>query len=316
MKTITNAGPVKLTKGQRLGRDIWRSRELYLFLLPGVILTFIFKYIPIYGIQIAWKKMRLGQSIADAKWIGWDNFERFFNSNQFGDLLSNTLTLNLILLVVTMPIPLIVAIMMHNSRSKKIKAIAQTTTYLPHMVSLVIVVELLNVFINPSHGLINIIRSNLGMDPVNLWDGEDKFIPLYMVATIWSSTGYNVIIYLSALTAIDNSIVEASRIDGASKLQKMWHIDMKLIIPTVVTLLILNMGKILTASSMEKVLLMQNNTNLGVSEIINTYVYKVGIEKSQYGFATAVSVFNSACNILMLFITNGISKKVSKTSLF
>ncbi len=316
MKTITKAGPVKLTKGQRLRRDIWRSRELYLFLLPGVILTFIMKYIPIYGIQIAWKKLRLGQSIADGKWIGWDNFERFFGGNQFWDLLENTLSLNFILLFATLPVPLIVAILMHNSRSKKMKAIAQTTTYLPHMVSLVIVVELMDVFINPSFGLISVIRKNLGMEQVNLWDGEGNFIPLYIIATIWSSTGYNVIIYLSALTAIDNSVVEAARIDGASKLQKMWHIDMKLIIPTVVTLLILNAGKLLTASSMEKVLLMQNNTNLGASEIINTYVYKIGILSNQYGFATAVSVFNSACNILMLFITNSISKRVAKTSLF
>jgi len=316
MKKTIVAEPIQLTKGQRLRRDIWRSKELYMFLLPAVVLAFIFQYIPMYGIQIAWKQLRLGQGMFEGTWIGWKNFQRLFNSIQFTDILMNTLTLNIFVLIVTIPVPLFLAVLMHNSPSRKLKAFSQTTTYLPHMVSLVIIVQLLQLFTNYSSGLINIFLKNIGLERINFWAEEEYFIPLYTISAIWSSSGYNAIIYLSALTSIDQSVMEAARIDGASKVQRMWHIDLKLIIPTIATMLILNMGKVLTIASMEKVLLMQTPANLGASEIISTYVYTVGIVNNQYGFSTAVNVFNSLINILMLFAANWISKKVAKTSMF
>ena len=315
MKTITNAGPVKLTKGQRLGRDIWRSRELYMFLIPGLILTFIFMYIPMYGIQIAWKQLRLGEAVTAGKWIGWKNFTRFFKSIQFGDIMWNTIFLNLCLLFINTPFAILLALMMHNSSSKRIKSITQTTTYLPYMISMVIIVQLIDLFTNPSSGLINIVIKSMGGTAIN-FGYEEYFVGLYIVSAIWQSAGYTSILYLSALSAIDQSVVEAARIDGASKAQRMWHIDFKLIIPTVATMMILNMGKIMTAASMEKVLLMQTPVNLGASEIISTYVYQVGVVGSQYGFGAAIGLFNSAVNILILLIANAVSKKVAKTSLF
>ena len=315
MKTITNAGPAKLTKGQRLRRDIWRSRELYMFLIPGLILTFIFNYVPMYGIQIAWKQLRIGESMTGGTWVGWKNFERFFSSSRFGDIMVNTLALNLCLLFINTPFAIGMALLMHNSNSKRLKGWTQTTTYLPNMMSMVIVVQLMSLFTNPSSGLINILRKSMGMSAIN-FGYEEWFIPMYIISAIWQSAGYSSILYLSALSAIDQSIVEAARIDGASKLQRMWHIDLKLIVPTIATMMILNFGKILTAASMEKVLLMQTPVNMGASEILSTYTYQIGVVSSQYGFGAATGLFNSAVNIAMLLVANFVSKKVAKTSLF
>lgn len=315
MKTTTNAGPVKLTKGQRLRREIWRSRELYMFLIPGLILTFIFSYIPMYGIQIAWKQLRLGEPMTGGTWIGWKNFQRFFNSNRFTDILWNTISLNLCLLFINTPFAIVMALLMHNSSSKRLKSWTQTTTYLPNMISMVIVVQLLSLFTDPSSGLINLLIKRAGGTAIN-FGYEQWFIPMYIISAIWQSAGYNSILYLSALSAIDQSVEEAAIIDGASKLQRIWHIDLKLIIPTIATMMILNFGKILSASSMEKVLLMQTPVNMGASETLQTYVYQIGVVSSQYGFATAAGLFNSAVNILVLLIANTVSKRVAKTSLF
>ena len=315
MKTTTNAGPVKLTKGQRLRREIWRSRELYMFLIPGLILTFIFAYIPMYGIQIAWKQLRLGEPMTGGTWIGWKNFQRFFNSSRFTDILWNTISLNLCLLFINTPFAIVMALLMHNSSSKRLKSWTQTTTYLPNMISMVIVVQLVNLFTDPSSGLINLLIKRAGGTAIN-FGYEQWFIPMYIISAIWQSAGYNSILYLSALSAIDQSVEEAAVIDGASKAQRMWHIDLKLIIPTIATMMILNFGKILSASSMEKVLLMQTPVNIGASETLQTYVYQIGVVSSQYGFATAAGLFNSAVNILVLLIANTVSKRVAKTSLF
>ena len=315
MKTITNAGPAKLTKGQRLGRDIWRSRELYMFLIPGLILTFIFSYIPMYGIQIAWKQLRLGEPMTGGRWVGWKNFERFFSSSRFLEIMWNTISLNLCLLFINTPFAIGMALLMHNSSSKRLKSWTQTTTYLPNMVSMVIVVQLIELFTNPSSGLINILIKRGGGQAIN-FGYEPWFIPMYLISAIWQSAGYSSILYLSALSAIDQSIEEAARIDGASKLQRMWHIDLKLIIPTIATMMILNFGKILTAASMEKVLLMQTPVNIGASEILSTYTYQIGVISSQYGFGAATGLFNSVVNIAMLLVANFVSKKVAKTSLF
>lgn len=304
-----------LTGKQRKWHNIWKNREFYMFIIPSIILAIIFNYIPMYGVMIAFKDVKIGQGFA-GEWVGLFQFERLFNSGQFWSILRNTLVLNLAVLICTIPIPIGLALLLHNSPSKRLKSIAQTATYLPYLLSMVVIVSLMNVFCNGEFGLINILLKKFGFEKIPFFGDPDYVIPLYVISALWQSAGYNAIVYLAALTAIDESVVEAATIDGASKLQRMWHIDMKMILPTIVTMLLLNMGKIMTLSSMDKILLMQTPLNLAASETIATYVYKTGVMGYQYSFATAVGLFNNACNLIILFVANWVSKKVAKTSMF
>ncbi len=303
------------TQRKKTLKEVWRDREFYLILIPGILLTLLFMYTPMYGVLIAFKNVRIGQGFA-GEWIGLDNFFRLFSSGQFTKLLKNTLTLNILVLVCTVPIPVVLALLLHNASSPRIKKLAQTATYLPHLLSMVILISLMNLFCNGEFGLINIVRRKMDLDSISFFGSPKYVIPLYIISAIWKSTGYSAIVYLSALTSIDQSVVEASTIDGCSKLARIWFIDLRLISSTVVTMLILNLGKIMTISNMDKILLMQTPLNLDASETLATYVYKVGITKNQYGFATAVDLFNSCCNLVILFVSNWVSKKISDTGMF
>ncbi len=304
-----------LTKRQRKWLNVWRHREFYLFLLPAVLLTFIFHYIPMYGVLIAFKNTKIGQGFGGA-WVGLEHFKRFFTIGQFSKLMRNTLYLNIWVLVCSVPIPIVLALMLHNAPSKRLKKVSQTATYLPYLVSMVIVVSILNIFCNGEFGMINIIRRRQGLETISFFGEPKYFVPLYVISAIWQSCGYNAIVYLAALTAIDDSVVEASVIDGASKLQRIWHIDLKLILPTVVTMMLLKVGQIMALSSVDKVLLMQTDLNRSVSDTLGTYVYETGMIQAQYSFSTAVGIFNSVANLIILFISNWISKVVTKTSMF
>jgi len=315
MKLSTQPKQTTVKNVNKTWRDIWKDREFYLLLIPGILLTLLFMYVPMYGVLMAFRKTRLGQGF-DGEWIGWKNFERLFNSGQFSNVLRNTLTLNIATMFLTIPVPIVFALILHNASSHRLKKFAQTSTYLPHLLSVVVMIEVLGIFCNGEYGLINITLRSMGKEPINFFGDTKYFIPMYIITAVWKSTGYSAIIYLSALTSIDKSVIEAATIDGASKLQRMWHIDLKLILPTIITLLILNMGKVMSFAQMDKVLLMQTQLNLGVSEILSTYVYKVGVAGAQYGFGAAVGLFNNVCNIILLFMTNWISKKVAKISMF
>ena len=315
MKLSTKPQQTTIKNANKTWRDIWKDREFYLILIPGVLLTILFMYVPMYGVLMAFKKTRLGQGF-DGEWIGWKNFRRLFNSGQFSNVLRNTLVLNITTMFLTIPIPIVFALILHNASSPKLKKFAQTSTYLPHLLSVVVMIEILQIFCNGEYGLINITLRSMGKEPISFFGDTKYFIPMYIITAIWKSTGYSAIIYLSALTSIDKSVIEAATIDGASKAQRMWHIDLKLILPTIITLLILNMGKVMSFAQMDKVLLLQTQLNLSVSEILSTYVYKVGVAGAQYGFGAAVGLFNNVCNIILLFMTNWISKKVAKISMF
>jgi len=315
--TIVENGQTKLlTPQQRKWLNIWKHREFYMFCLPGIIAAIIFQYVPMYGALMAFKKVGLGQTLETGTWLGLQNFEKLFKLRSFIPYLKNTLWLNLWVIIVSIPVPLLLAVMLNNSPSKGMKSAAQTCTYLPYMLSMVVIASLIRTFCANSYGLINVLLEKMGQSRIKFLEESGWFVPLYVISAIWQSCGYNAIVYLAALTSIDPSVTEAATIDGASKIQRMWYIDLKLIMPTIVTMLLLRLGQIMGLSSMEKVLLLQTPGNKEVSTTLPLYIYQVGIQQAQYGFATAVSMFNTAANLTLLFTSNWISRKLANTSLF
>ena len=308
----TNLIKAKNRKERR--RAIWQHRELYMFMLPALTALILFSYVPMYGVVMAFQDVKIGNPFGQNEWIGLYHFKRFFNSSWFTTVLKNTVAITFLNNVLTWPFPVLLALLLHNCVSKRLKKIAQTATYLPHMLSLVLIVSIINVFCSGESGLINILLQNLGYDRINFF-GEPKWVyPLYVISHIWAETGYGAIIYLGALSAVDEELIEAAKMDGAGKLRQIWHVQLPTILPTVVTMLILTMGRAF-AMGADKMLLLQTDLNLSASEIISTYVYKTGIEGAQYGFSTAVGLFQNVINVILLLVVNGISKKLSDISI-
>ncbi len=301
-------------KKNTLGRRIFKVRELYILLLPAVLASLLFKYYPMYGLQLAFKSMKLGQTFETAKWVGWKNFERFFNTGSFVRTLKNTLAIG-VSTVLTFPIPIALALLLHNCVHKGVRKITQSVTYIPYLVSVAVTMSIVLLFCNNSTGFLNLFSKRLGLKTVN-YLGEDRFVlPLYLISEIWSTTGFNCVIYIAALSGVSAELVEAAQIDGCSKLKKMWYIDLPAIAPTIAILLIMSLGKFFAAST-EKMLILQNDLNIAASETIGTYTYKLGFVNHQYGYSAAVDLFSNVVNFVMLILSNGISKRVSGSSLF
>lgn len=297
-----------------LGRQMLDHWQVYLLMLPAFVITLVFKYFPLYGIQLAFKSMKLGQTISAARWVGWSNFERFFNTGAFARTMINTLSIS-VATILTFPLPLILALLLHNCVNKPIKKIAQTVTYIPNLVSVTVAMSIVMLFCNGSTGFINIMLKKMGFESISFM-GEDKFVlPLYVISEIWSKTGYNSVIYLAALSSVSTELIDASMIDGCSKLKRIWYIDIPAIMPTIVTLLIMNMGTFFAAST-EKMLLLQTDLNIAASETIGTYTYKLGFVNRQYGYSSAVDLFTNVVNFTMLVLSNFIARRVSNSSLF
>lgn len=289
--------------------------QLYVLIFPAVIYFAVFCYGPMYGIQLAFKNYNALDGITGSPWIGFSNFERFFHSYQFGKLLKNTLSLSVLQLLVGFPLPIILALSLSYARNARFKKFVQTITYAPHFISIVVLVGMLNIFFSINGGLVNEVITALGFEPVLFMGKERYFRPLFVGSGVWQNMGWNAIIYLAALSGVNPELHEAAVADGASKLRRVWHIDLPAIRPTIITMLILNCGRLM-GLGFEKAFLMQNSLNLGKSEIIATYVYKIGLLDAQYGFATAVGLFNSVINFILLITVNQISRKVSETSLW
>jgi putative aldouronate transport system permease protein len=290
-------------------RDRWKfSVELYLFfLLPAVIVTFIFIYIPMWGAQIAFRDYIPTRGIWGSVWIGFRHFRRFITSYQFWNLLKNTLGISIYQLFAGFPLPIILALTLNQLRDGFFKRFTQTVTYAPHFISVVVLVGLLHIFLNPRNGLVNILFMALGKEPVYFIGVERYFWHLYVLSGIWQNTGWGAILYLAALSGIDPELYEAAKIDGTTRLQRILYIDIPGIVPTVVILFILNTGRLMNVG-FEKTFLMQNPLNLGVSEVISTYVYKIGLIQAQFGFASAVGLFNGVVNLMLLAIVDRIAK--------
>ena len=306
-------GKPKLTLGDRILRALKRNWVLYLMILPVVVYLVIFDYIPMYGITLAFKKWNAKLGILGSEWVGFNHFKRFFSSAMFDDILGNTLTLSLYNLAL-FPLPIILALLLHYLDIKWLKKTVQMISYAPHFLSTVIIASILILFSN-ENGLFNIIGSWFGMEPNNLLTEPKLFKHLYVWSGEWAGIGWSSVIYIAALSGVDQQMHEAAIVDGANKLQRMFRIDLPSITPTIVMLLILKMGQIMGVG-FEKAYLLQNDLNIRASQIISTYVYELGLVKQDYAFSTAVSLFNTVINITLLVMANTFSKKVLKESLW
>lgn len=298
-----------------LVKSLRKNWDLYLLIVPVIAYYIIFHYIPMYGVQIAFKDFIASQGITGSPWVGLKHFERFFDSYYFWRLIKNTLGIGLYELAVGFPIPILLALMINEVRSERFKKTVQTVTYAPHFLSVVVLVGMLMMFLSPQHGIVNLIIRLFGGDPVSFMTEPGWFKTLYVFSGVWQQMGWSSIIYLAALTGIDPQLHEAAKVDGASRLHRIWHINIPGITPTIVILLILNIGSILGVG-FEKVFLMQNNLNMESSDVISTYVYRSGIVGAQYSFSAAVGLFNAIINFGMLVIVNFIARKVGQTSLW
>ena len=305
---------VKPKAGKKLTTRIWKCKEYYLMLLPATIYVLLFCYAPMYGLQIAFKNYKVSLGVAASPWIGFRNFADFFQSYYFGTLLKNTLILSLYSLVVGFPIPIIVALIL-NEMKGRFKKFTQTVLYAPHFISMVVLVSILTSMLSPSQGVVNTIIEMFGGERNYFMANPAYFRHLYVWSGVWQGMGWGAIIYLAALSGVDPALHEAADIDGATRMQKILHINIPTIMPTIIIMLILRMGQIISVGY-EKVYLMQNSMNIETAEVISTYVYKRGIVNSNYSFSAAVGLFNNVVNVIMVLIANWISKKVSKTSLF
>lgn len=296
-------------------KKVMRYKQIYLLILPALIYFLIFCYGPMYGIQLAFKDYNALNGITGSPWVGLAHFERFFNSYQFEKLLWNTVSLSLEQLLFGFPIPIILALSLNYARSSKFKKLVQTVTYAPHFISIVVLVGMLNIFFAINGGLVNEVITALGFEPILFMGKEKYFQPLFVGSGIWQNMGWNAIIYLAALSGVSPELHEAAIMDGASKIKRILHVDLPAILPTVMIILVMNFGSVMSLG-FEKAYLMQNSQNISSSEIIATYVYKMGLLNAQYGFSTAVGLFNSVINCTLLIIVNKVSKKISDIGLW
>lgn len=303
-----------MEKKKKLTNRIWRHRDYYLMLLPAVAYVIIFNYVPMYGLQIAFKDYRMSLGVADSRWVGLQHFIDFFNGYSFGLLLENTLILSLYSLVVGFPIPIIVALVLNELKGKYKKGV-QTILYAPHFISTVVLVGMISVMFSVSSGVVNTLLSEMGFEKIYFMGAPKYFRHLYVWSGVWQGMGWGAIIYLAALAGVDPGLHEAASIDGANRLQRIIHINIPCILPTIIITLILRMGSIISVGY-EKVYLLQTDLNIDVSEVISTYVYKRGIVNMNYSFSTAVGLFNNLVNVTLVILANKIAKKVSGTGLF
>nr|WP_249414096.1 ABC transporter permease subunit [Alteribacter keqinensis] len=293
---------------------IKQNWELYLFLLPTLVYFLIFHYWPMYGVQIAFRNFSPALGITGSEWVGLEHFIRFFESYNFWTLMYNTLSLSVLQLVITFPLPIIVALMLNQLIFKRYKRFVQTVIYAPHFISVVVLVGMAYVFFS-NNGLINNFIMIFGMDSINFLADANWFKPLYVGSSVWQETGWAAIIYLAALAAVNPELHEAAIVDGASKFQRVIHIDIPAILPIMIILLVLSVGNIMNIG-FEKAYLLQTPLNQSSSEIIPTYVYKVGLQQAQYSFAAAVGLFNAIINLILLWYVNRIAKRISGQGLW
>lgn len=296
-------------------KKFWATKSLYLFVVPGLIFYIIFKYWPIYGSQIAFRDYSPWLGVVDSPWVGLDNFKRFFNSPDFLLILKNTLWLNIVNLIIGFPFPIILALLLNQVRNKKFKKVVQTVTYAPYFISTVVLVGMLYTMLSPFSGVVNTLIKACGREAIHFMGEPGMYIMIYVLSGVWQTCGWSAIVYIAALTSISPDLHESAIVDGATRLQRILYIDIPGIMPTIVVMLILTTGQMLTVG-FEKAYLMQNSMNLGVSEVISTYAYKRGLIDGDFSYSAAVEMFQAGINFLILIVVNKISRRVSETSLW
>lgn len=292
-----------------------KNWQLYLIVLPSLIYLIVFKYVPMGGVQIAFKNYMVTKGILGSPWVGFKHFEAFFGLPIFWSIIKNTLFLSLYSLAVGFPAPIILALALNEVRKGLFKRLVQLVTFAPYFISTVIMVSMIMLFLSPQIGVVHFLAETFGFQADNVMSKPEAFKTVYVLSDVWQYTGYAAIIYMAALAGVDPHLYEAAKMDGASRWQRMLHIDIPGLMPTAIVLLILNAGQVMNVG-FEKVYLMQNPINVSTSEVISTYVYKMGLVGANFSFSTAVGLFNSVVNLLLLLVVNTIARKKSETSLW
>lgn len=307
MSIAVNRGPQQ--KAQ-LMRQIKRHLPFYLFLIIPLAQVIVFNYFPIYGIQIAFKDFKMKRGILGSEWIGLRHFEKMFHDPSFFRVLMNTLHLSFLNLLTLFPLTIIFALMINEVGNVKFKRISQTVTYLPHFLSWVVVGGFVYQVLSPSHGVVNTILVRLGLvdKPIYFMIQKDMFDPVYLISVIWKELGWGIVIYLAAIAGIDLSLYESAVIDGAGRLQKVVHITLPCILPTISTLLILRLGSLINVG-FDPIFNLYNEGTYEVADVISTYVYRRGLQDAKYDYTTAVGLFQNVVGFILVISGNWIAKK-------
>lgn len=313
--SIPKKNPGIRSKGN-LWKGICRYKWMYLFLLPLIVHQIVFKYFCMYGVLLAFKDFKYNAGIMGSPWVGMKYFVQFVTQYNFWQLIGNTLRMTFSSLIFGFPAPIILALLINEVSMRRTKKLIQTFTYLPHFVSWVVVISIFTNLLSPNGGLVNELLNKLfGMEPKYFMGEKKYFLVMYLLLGMWKEAGWGSILYLAAITGIDPELYEAASLDGAGRLRKVLSITLPCIFPTIVIRLLLNMGGLMGVG-FDQVYLMQTPTNLDVSEAINTYVVKEGIRQGHYSFATAVGLFQSVIGMMLMFVSNKISKTLTETSLW
>lgn len=303
--------PAAMSGGKPLKRRIKDNWQLYLMLLVPVVLTIIYKYIPMYGIQIAFRDYKASKGFMGSEWVGFEWFLRFFSAPTFWRMMKNTILLSLYSLLWGFPIPIILALMMNQMRFHRFKRLTQTVLYAPHFISTMVICGMIRIFLSPSGGLINLIAGT----SIDFLTESSAFRTIYIASGIWQDAGWGIIVYMATLANIDTSLYEAAKVDGASLFQRIIHIDIPELAPIMVLNLIMSVGGLMNVG-FEKVWLLQTDLNKAASDVIAVYVYQQGIERAKYSYSTAVGLFNTVINIILLIAVNKVANKISEDTSF
>lgn len=300
---------------RRLGKRLYQHWEFYAMLLLPFTFIIIFNYVPMHGVQIAFRDFRASRGIWGSEWVGLKWFVKFFNSYNSTRMITNTFMLSLVSLVFSFPVPILLALLLNQVPSRKFQRTVQTVIYAPHFISVMVLAGMLRIFLSPYGGLINLLVNLFGHDSIYFLGDARWFRPIYVISGVWQDAGWGTIIYLATLSGVNVELYEAATVDGAGKLHKIWHIDIPALMPTIVILLIMSFGSLMSVG-FEKAYLLQTTLNKETSDIIATYVYEQGVLKTQYSFSTAVGLFNTLVNLVLLVIVNFMAGKISEFNLF
>lgn len=308
---IARTGKLKKLNSLSMLKKNW---VCYLFVLPMLLYVILFSYVPMYGIQLAFKDFRAADGIWGSAWVGLKHFKTFFESYQFGTLLWNTLAVSLYSLIAGFPLPILFALVLNYINKGKFKKFSQMVTYAPHFISMVVFCGMITIFL-ASDGIINQFLMLFGIEPIGFMSDPEKWRHIYVWSGVLQNLGWGSIMYISVLTSVGPELHEAAKVDGANMFQRLCHIDFPAIVPTMVIMLIMRTGEIMSVG-FEKAFLLQNSVNLNYSEIISTYTYKIGIQGGQFSYSAAIGLFNNIINLILLLTVNKIAKKVADVSLW
>ena len=296
-------------------RKWWKDFDLYLMLCPMMLLILVFSYKPLTSLIIAFKDYSPYKGIWESDWVGLEYFYEFFNSAFAWRTIRNTVTISLSMLVFGFPAPIILALLLNEIKNAKFRKLVQTVSYIPHFISLVVVCSMVTSFLSPTSGIVNAILKSLGFEPIYFLSKPELFVPIYVIVNVWQTIGYNSIVYIAALTSIPDDLYEAAKVDGANRLQQALHITLPGLLPTIMVMLLVQLGSILDVGY-EMIILLYNPSIYETADVINTYVYRSGILEGRYDYATAIGLLNSVISFILVILANKASKKITETSLW